>query len=131
MIQGYRGDLGFQQKIWKPVEQKIRHWEKVYADLHGNPFDGPGLGFRDGKTFLMIHQKHYRAETVQHRLNNVSRHIYLFCQKNRSVKRILAAFPDATEDRLLSFLRVMKDKRLMFEDNGKYLSLAVPLRSPC
>jgi hypothetical protein len=57
-----------------------------------------------------------------------SRAIYLFCQRHRSLKRILAHFPGIAEDKIVPFLRMMVDKRLMFEENGKYLSLAIPVR---
>jgi hypothetical protein len=117
-----------QKKLWKPVMQKIQCWEKRYAALQKYPFDGPIMGYRDGKSFLMIHHRQYRSETIQHRLGGTSRKIYLFCQNARTVKRILTAFPELTEDRLMPFLRMMKAKHLMFEENGKYLSLAAPLR---
>jgi hypothetical protein len=32
------------------------------------------------------------------------------------------------EDRLIPFLTMMLDKKLMFEENRKYLSLAVPIK---
>jgi len=40
----------------------------------------------------------------------------------------LAQFPGIAQDRIVPFLRMMVDKRLMFEENGKYLSLAIPLK---
>ena len=40
----------------------------------------------------------------------------------------LAFIPKIGEDKILSFLRMMVDKRLMFEENGRYLSLAVSLQ---
>jgi radical SAM superfamily enzyme YgiQ (UPF0313 family) len=126
IVQSYRGDRLQQKKIWKPVARKIHQWEKQYAALHKDPFAGPVIGYRDGKSFLMIHHRRYRCETIQHRLTGVSRKIYLFCQKNCTLRQIRSAFPEIAEDRLVSFLRMMKAKYLMFEDGGKYLSLAVP-----
>jgi ribosomal peptide maturation radical SAM protein 1 len=128
IIQAYRGDLTLQKKLWKPVMQKIQRWEKRYAALQKHPFDGPIMGYRDGKSFLMIHHRQYRSETIQHRLEGSSRKIYLFCQNASTSKQILTAFPEITEDRLMPFLHMMKAKHLMFEEKGKYLSLAVPLR---
>jgi hypothetical protein len=37
-------------------------------------------------------------------------------------------FPGTVEDRIVPFLHMMVDKKLMFEENEKYLSLAVPVR---
>jgi len=128
MIQSYRGDLGLQKKIWQPVKKKVREWKKSYAELHRTPFSTPILSFRDGRKFLIISQKRVRAEPSTHRLVGTSRAIYLFCQRHRSLKRILAQFPGIAQDRIVPFLRMMVDKRLMFEENGKYLSLAIPLK---
>ena len=128
LIQAYRGDLGFQRKIWQPVKKKIRAWKKEYAGLHRGPLCTPILSFRDGRDFLIIRQKRSNAEPATHRLVGTSRAIYLFCQRHRSLKRILAHFPNITEDRILPFFRMMVDKKLMFEENEKYLSLAVPVK---
>jgi hypothetical protein len=128
MIQAYRGDLGHQRKLWQPVKKKVRAWKKTYAELHKDPSRAPILSFRDGRDFLIIRQKRLKAEPLTHRLVGTSRSIYLFCQKHRSLKSILTHFPVLAEDRVVPFLRMMIDKKLMFEENGKYLSLAVPVR---
>jgi ribosomal peptide maturation radical SAM protein 1 len=128
MIQAYRGDLGLQKKIWQPVKKKVKAWKRWYAELHKNPFSTPILSFRDGRDFLIIRQKRVGAGSSTHRLVGTSRAIYLFCQRHRSLKRILAHFPGIAEDRIVPFLRMMVDKRLMFEENGRYLSMAIPLR---
>jgi hypothetical protein len=59
-------------------------------------------------------------------LEGTSRAIYLFCQEHRSLKRILERFTAVGSDQVVPFLRMMVDKKLMFEENNKYLSLAVP-----
>ncbi|MBW2018833.1 MAG: RiPP maturation radical SAM C-methyltransferase [Deltaproteobacteria bacterium] len=130
MIQAYRGDLGHQRKLWQPVKKKVRAWKKAYAELHKRPSSSyaPILGFRDGRDFLIIRQRRLNAEPLTHRLVGTSRAIYLFCQRHRSLKGILAHFPQIAEDKIVPFLRMMVDKKLMFEENGKYLSLAVPER---
>ncbi|MBW2329631.1 MAG: RiPP maturation radical SAM C-methyltransferase [Deltaproteobacteria bacterium] len=128
MIQAYRGDLGHQRKLWQPVKKKVRAWKKAYAEIHKGSSRSPILSFRDGRDFLIIRQKRFKAEPLTHRLVGTSRTIYLFCQKHRSLKMILAHFPGVAEDRIMPFLRMMVDKKLMFEENGKYLSLAVPVR---
>jgi len=33
-----------------------------------------------------------------------------------------------TEEKLIPFLKMMTDKKLMFEEDGKYLSLAVSMK---
>jgi hypothetical protein len=128
MIQAYRGDLGHQRKLWQPVKKKVRAWKKSYAELHKGPSRTPILSFRDGRDFLIIRQKRFEAEPLTHRLVGTSRAIYLFCQRHRSLKSILGHFPGVPEDRIVPFLSMMVDKKLMFEENGEYLSLAVPVK---
>jgi len=128
MIQAYRGDLGHQRRLWQPVKKKVRAWKKAYAELHKGPSRASILSFRDGRDFLIIRQRQLNAEPMTHRIVGASRAIYLFCQGHRSLKSILAHFPKVAEERTVPFLRMMVDKKLMFEENGKYLSLAVPAR---
>ena len=129
MIQSYRGDRGLQKKLWQPVKKRVRAWNRVYSELHGGPSRSPILSYGDGRDFLIIRQRRLKAEPLTHRLEGTSRSIYLFCQKHRSLKRIVAQFPKVGEDRIVPFLKMMEDKRLIFEEDGRYLSLAVPVRS--
>jgi len=124
MIQAYRGDLTYQKKIWKPVKKKISAWQKQYAETQRGPADTPILSLRDGRDFIIIRQKRFQAEPAVHRLVGASREIYLFCQKHRSLGTILSAFPDISDDTIAKFLSMMVDKRLMFAEKNKYLSLA-------
>ncbi len=128
MIQAYRGDLGYQRKLWQPVKTKVREWKKAYDEIHNGNAHSPILSYRDGRDFLIIHQKRLSADPLTHRLEGMSREIYLFCRKHRSLKRILQQFSNLTEDRVIPFLKTMVDKKLMFEENRKYLSLAVPTK---
>jgi ribosomal peptide maturation radical SAM protein 1 len=128
MIQAYRGDLGRQRRLWQPVEKKIRAWKRTYAGIHKGHSRAPILSFRDGRDFLIIRQKRLDAEPLTHRLVGTSRAIYLFCQRHRALKSILGHFPKVAEKKIVPFLQMMVDKKLMFEENGNYLSLAVPVR---
>lgn len=124
MIQAYRGDLTYQKKIWRPVKKRIADWQKQYVEIQKQPGDSPILSFRDGKDFMIIRQKRFRAEPAVHRLVGASRQIYLFCQKHRSIQTIFSAFSDISEDTIANFLNMMVDKKLMFAETNKYLSLA-------
>ncbi|NNL42838.1 MAG: RiPP maturation radical SAM protein 1 [Desulfobacterales bacterium] len=125
LIQAYRGDLGYQRKLWQPVKTKVRQWEKAYDEIHQGHKSSPTLSYRDGRDFLIITQRRLLADSITHRLEGMSREIYLFCGEHRSLKRILNQFPKLTEDKILSFLKMMVNKKLMFEDSNRYLSLAV------
>jgi len=128
MIQAYRGDLGYQRKIWRPVEKGLKKWQQNYDTLNGQSNRSASLSFRDGREFLIIRQRQLNADTINHRLVGTSRLIYLFCQHNRSIKDIRDRFPAFSQDKIVGFLKMMIDKRLMFEERERYLSLAVPAR---
>jgi hypothetical protein len=127
MIQAYRGDLAYQKKIWQPVRKKVKLWQKVYNELQKGPSASPILSFRDGGDFLIIRQRRFQVEPITHRLPGTSRLIYLFCKRHRSLKRIRTQFPSFPEDKIIAFLKMMVDKKLMFEEKENYLSLAVPI----
>jgi ribosomal peptide maturation radical SAM protein 1 len=128
MIQSYRGDLSYQRKLWQPVKKKMRAWKKVYDKLNQGPSCSPILSFRDGRDFLIIRERRFQAAPLTHRLVGTSRAIYLFCERHRSLKSMAARFPKAGEEKIVPFLKMMVDKKVMFEENGRYLSLAVPVR---
>jgi hypothetical protein len=128
MIQASRGDLGFQKKIWQPVKKKVALWQKTYAGLQRGSIMSPILSFRDGREFLIIKQRQYQADSIKHRLVGKSRLIYLFCMQHRSLKRIRSQFPAFAEDKIVTFLKMMIDKKLMFAEKDEYLSLAVPVK---
>jgi hypothetical protein len=128
IIQGYRGDLGFQKKIWQPVIKKVALWQKTYAFLQRESTISPILSLRDGRDFLIIKQRRYQAESIKHRLVGTSRMIYLFCLRQRSLKQIRHRFPAFAEDKIIAFLKMMVAKKLMFEENDRYLGLALPVK---
>jgi hypothetical protein len=77
---------------------------------------------------LIIRQRRIGGEPLTHRLTGASRAIYLFCRTHRSLRSILAQFPGAGEEQIVRFLSMMVEKRLMFEERHRYLSLAVPVK---
>jgi len=127
MMQGYHGGVRRQQHIWKPVRDRVLAWRTSYEERHRRPFSDPILFFRDGGEFLIIHDRSHGFTPMTHRLEGLSREIYLFCERNRSIARIASRFPRIGGERLIPFLRMMTDKRLMFEEGGRFLSLAVPM----
>jgi hypothetical protein len=127
-IQAYRGDLGYQKRLWQPVKKKLKDWKKAYAKLHQGTKHENILSFRDGRSFLIIRQRRLDGEPLTHRLEGTSRAIYLFCQKHRALKRIIDRFSSVPSGRIEPFLKMMVDKKLMFRENDQYLSLAVPER---
>jgi ribosomal peptide maturation radical SAM protein 1 len=127
MFQTYRGDQSYQRKIWRAVKRKVDRWQKAYAELHRSQMRSPILSYRDGRDFLIVRQRQYQSDPLNHRLVGTSRLIYLFCMQPRSLKRIRSRFPGFAEDKIVVFLKMMTDKKLMFEEEESYLSLAVPV----
>jgi ribosomal peptide maturation radical SAM protein 1 len=128
IIQSYHGGLRHQQRLWRPVKKQLEAWKTAYSQHHQHPGSEPILSYQDGGNFLIIRQQRHGADDMTHRLKDTSRKIYLFCEKNRSISRILARFPGFGEEKVRPFLNMMVDKRLMFREGERYLSLAVPIR---
>jgi ribosomal peptide maturation radical SAM protein 1 len=127
LVQGYRGGKGRQQLLWRPVSRALEAWKDAYTRLRGAGKSEPLLSYADGGDFLIIRQRRPR-DMMSHRLRGVSRGIYLFCEENRSLSEIGDRFPGFGEEKLRPFLRMMADRRLMFNEDDRYLSLAVPVK---
>lgn len=128
MVQGYRGDQVFQKKLWRPVERAIALWRTQYGRLHREGNKGPILSYREGGDFLILTQRRWGQEPVVHRLTGSSRAIYLFCTRHRALEEILERFPLLKEKTVKSFLQMLVGKRLMYQEEERYLSLAVRAR---
>jgi hypothetical protein len=61
-------------------------------------------------------------------LRGSSRQMYLFCEENRSLSEIVERFPGFGQEKILPLLNMMVDKKLMFREGERFLSLAVPVR---
>jgi ribosomal peptide maturation radical SAM protein 1 len=128
MLQGYEGTIKRQQRLWAKVVGALKSWRTVYDDVHSPSNRDPILSYQDGGTFLIIRERRPTANDMTHRLRGSSRQIYLFCEKNRSLSEIVGRFPRFGQEKILPFLNLMVDKKLMFREGERYLSLAVPVR---
>ncbi len=123
LINGYRGDRQLQHQLWKPVYKKIEQWQNFHnmrADKKSVP-----LQYRDGGTFLIIRQEQLSGQPLQHRLRGLSREIYLFCHTPQSINDILGYFKSIKEKSLVVFISELCQKRLMFQEDDKVMSLAI------
>jgi ribosomal peptide maturation radical SAM protein 1 len=128
MLQGYEGGIRRQQALWQPVTQALQSWRTTYDDLHRASNRDPILSYQEGGTFLIIRERRPNADDMTHRLRGTSRQIYLSCEKNRSLSEIVERFPRFGQEKILPFLNMMVDKKLMFREGERFLSLAVPIR---
>jgi ribosomal peptide maturation radical SAM protein 1 len=126
VVQAFHGGIGRQVRLWKPVRSALSAWSRTYEQLHrGQPVE-PILGYRDGGDFLIIRERRPGGETAAHRLEGSSRRIYLYCGHHRRLRRIIERFASIPPERIVSFLRKMTENRLMFAEDDRFLSLAVP-----
>ena len=125
LVHDYRGDRLQQRKIWKPVMQKVKLWQEYHAKRKVSGLEKPLLFYRDGRNFLLLRQELIDGTVLNHRLKNTSRQIYLFCTHIRTAAEIFERFSTLPQQKILSFLADLQNKRLVFADNDKYLALAV------
>ena len=127
MVLGYRGDLRFQRKLWRPVAERVKSWEAAYETMKRSSEGKPPLSYREGKDFLLVHQSRPGQAALHHRVTGASRGIYLFCRIHRSLDEVAGRFPKLSRESIHGFLQGMVEKRLMFREGDRFLSLAVAL----
>ena len=125
LIKGYRGDRAEQHRRWRPVTRKIKAWQDFHKRRNCSIFEKPPLSYRDGGDFLIIRQEQADGITLHHRLNGLSREIYLFCDEIRTDRELSQRFPQLAEKKLLTFLQDLMKKRILFIDGNRFLALAV------
>ncbi|MCP3891012.1 MAG: RiPP maturation radical SAM protein 1 [Desulfobulbaceae bacterium] len=126
LLNSYRGDRKQQQKRWKPVRDKIKRWKQFHTQRTSREHP---LSYRDGKTFLIIRQELNSGPPLQHRLRGLSRKIYLACQTVTELSLLCDSFPQVKKEALEKFIADMCEKRLMFQEQERVLSLAIPARN--
>lgn len=124
MHKGYVGDRYRQERMWRPVLDKCNEWEDYYKRMKSLSCD-PILSYMDGGEFLIIRRRIKENQNELHRLRGVSREIYLFCDTPKHLKRISERFCSIGQEKLLNFLNSLVDKRIMFKEGNRFLSLAV------
>lgn len=122
LIKDYRGDRTLQRKQWKDVGKKIKAWNTFHNERKSSR---PALSYRDGSSFLIIRQEQLIGPPLQHRLQGRSREIYIFCRKIRNMQEIQKKFSGIPVTTIQGFLMDLKDKKLVFHEDNKFLALAI------
>jgi len=123
LVKAYRGDRLQQRRRWQPVRARIAVWQEFHRRRSGRC--SPPLVYRDGGDFLLIRQETVSGPLLRHRLQGLSRAIYLFCEEIRTAAEISARFASLKESAILAFIDQLCSKRLMFREGDRVLSLAV------
>jgi ribosomal peptide maturation radical SAM protein 1 len=129
LVMDYSGDRSLQKKLWQPVVRKIKAWQDFHRNRRSSAHAHPPLSYRDGGGYIIIRQEMAGRPTLHHRLQKHSGRIYLFCGQIRNLTELRERFPAFQENQLRAFLQELVGKRIMFEENNRYLALAVHCRA--
>lgn len=103
---------------WSPVEDECARWKARQQEV-GEPL----LVYYDGGTFLRLVDRRVEYEILF--LRGALRKIYLFCMEIQPLGRIVEHLRgEADRGEVLDALGQLVERCLMFEEDGKYLSLA-------
>jgi len=113
---------------WKPVTEALARWRKSYEGGKRRLLGGRKylLSYSDGGTFLQIEDYRGRDDgaSTQYLLDEIQREVYLFADEIRPWNAFREVF-DLEEGELSDLLRYFVDHKLMYEEDGHYLSLAM------
>jgi len=126
LIKGFRGDRARQRQLWAPVREKVRRWRECHAGRRRR--EKLLLSYRDGGDFLIIRQELADNRVLHHRLQGVSRQIYLACAEISDLPSLAGLFPKFSAGRIEKFLDDLVGKRLVFREKERFLALAVRQR---
>lgn len=106
------------------LREQIERWNRDWPRNRG------GLTCRRGPGFLAIVDSRTTTQPARYTLGEVEAQVYLACDAGATVAGIAKSLERGpvgapTESRLLAMLAEFVDERLMYEENGRYLSLAV------
>jgi hypothetical protein len=116
---------------WTPAVVACDRWRELHERLQEDkafPDIPKPLFYFDGGTFLEIIDRRHGFRTIT--LEKLYRDVYIYCMEIRSKARILEHFRGrASEETIVNaVLAACLAENLMFEEDGKHLSLAVAWR---
>jgi ribosomal peptide maturation radical SAM protein 1 len=108
----------------EPVKEVIDEWRERYAVGFGS------LRYRLGPGFMVINDRRPNLETCDYRLGEREARIYLACDEGSTAASIwsglqAAGDTDLTTQDVEDFLGLLEQSRLVYEEGGRYLSLAL------
>jgi ribosomal peptide maturation radical SAM protein 1 len=113
---------------WKRVIVAREQWARAFADTTARlGRHVPHLAYYDGGSFLRVED--YRSGDLEvYTLRGIEREIYLAADQVTSWRTLRSRVPHVDETTLRREVDELVASDLMFEEDGKYLSLAVPGR---
>lgn len=125
MVYEYSGTLKQDRMLWKQVREHIQNWKKYWLDASKN---GPPLSFRDGGDFVLIRQVMSQGQVLHHRLSLASRSIFLDTLEPIALEELIQRHSEISPEKILSFLKELQQKELIYCDGNKVLGLPVRIR---
>jgi len=126
-----------EQADWSPVRDAVADWNKLSKRLSSSRRGVDGrpsvpLSYNDGNTFLVLHD-HRGGNRKTFSVNAFVRELYLYCTEIRTERKVLEHFSRRrSPERLTKILNDLVERRLIFREGKRYLSLAVattPIRA--
>jgi len=111
-------DLEGEPADWTPVREACKSWYKKHAQRESRL-----LIYQDGGAFLNIIDDR-EEERKEGTLEGADREMYLYCMEIRSLSQLRRKF-GMPEEELSETLEQFVSDRIMFTEQGSYLSLAV------
>ena len=110
------------------IKQTIEKWQSDYDA------EGTSLQYWKGPGFLIINDRRPDVESCDYRLSEEESRIYLACDGGSTPKAIWETLNKdggvkATIEDIEEYLKELAKARLVYEEDGCYLSLAVPINS--
>jgi ribosomal peptide maturation radical SAM protein 1 len=107
-----------------PIKQTIEEWRSNYDAGRSS------LQYRKGPGFLIINDRRANLKPYDYRLGRIESSIYLACDGGATPKAIWESLKkedgaDISIEDVEAYLKELVEARLMYEEDGCYLSLAV------
>jgi hypothetical protein len=109
-----------------PVREAVSRWKALWHE------STPSLTYRRGPDFMTIDDQRQRTRNpVRTTLDGTEAAIYALCESGASVahlidRLVLLGWPAPPAADVLAFLQSLAARDLVFEEDGKFLSLALP-----
>ena len=108
---------------WERVIAALGEWKQQYSVNKRNTFV-----YYDGSTFLKIEDKRFGQNDV-YILDQTERSIYLTCHQIKDRQMVYNSMPSMPSFEIDKVLKELCALKLMYEEDGYYLSLAIPSKS--
>jgi ribosomal peptide maturation radical SAM protein 1 len=105
---------------WDKVFEAVEAWRSRYDRMSERM-----LMYQDAGSFLRIVDLRSEGRASSGMLRGIEREVYLHCCDIRSQTQLMARFPTVPQKDLDEMLKCFVAEDLMFEENGRFLSLAM------